>query len=119
MLNTNFAFINFYYEYLLLLFAQISNQLMKIQKQPRLLLSTDFIGAKFTLWIMVERSVYNILHGRKSEEQGRKSAGNLGGGAANRRKATETKGLVNNNFSTKFTIVLLLVKNTIPQIEYN
>ena len=34
MLNTNFAFINSYYEYLLLLFTQISNQLMKIQKQP-------------------------------------------------------------------------------------
>ena len=52
---------NFYYEYLLFLFTQIQNQ-------PRSYLSTGIIGAKFTLWKMVERSVYNILHGRKSEE---------------------------------------------------
>ena len=28
---------------------------------------TCIIGTKLTLWKIVERSVYNILHGRKSE----------------------------------------------------
>ena len=35
MVIPNFAFINFQYEYLLLLFTQISKQLMKIHNQPR------------------------------------------------------------------------------------
>ena len=59
---------NFYYEYLSLLFTKISKQLMKIQNQSRFWLSTGIIGTKLTLWEMVERSVYHILHGRKIEE---------------------------------------------------
>ena len=44
------------------------NKLIKIQNQPRSQLPTGIIGTKLTLWKMLERSVYNILHGRKSEE---------------------------------------------------
>ena len=68
MLISNFELKNFEYEYLLLLFTQISKQLMKIQNETRSQLSTGIIGTKLTLLKMVERSVYNILHGRKSEE---------------------------------------------------
>ena len=68
MLISNFELKNFEYEYLLLLFTQISKQLMKIQNETRSQLSTGIIGTKLTLFKMVERSVYNILHGRKSEE---------------------------------------------------
>ena len=55
MLISKFEFINFKYEYLLLLFAQISKQLMKIQNESRSQLSTGVIGTKLTLWKMVER----------------------------------------------------------------
>ena len=43
---------------------------------------------------MVERDIYNILHGGKGEEQGRIAAVNLRCAAPIRRKATETEGLV-------------------------
>ena len=85
---------NLYYEYLLLLITQISKQLMKIQNETRSQLSTSIIGTKLTPWRMVEMSVYNILHGRKSEEYGRISAVNLRCVAPILRKATETEGLV-------------------------
>ena len=44
------------------------NKILKIQNETRSQLSTGIIGTKLTLWKMVARSVYNILHGRKSEE---------------------------------------------------
>ena len=44
------------------------NKLKNIHNKPKRHLSTGIIGTKLTLWKMVERSVYNILHGRKSEE---------------------------------------------------
>ena len=56
MLISKFEIINFKFEYLLFLYAQISKQLMKIQNGTRSQLSTGIISTKLTLWKIVERS---------------------------------------------------------------